>query len=179
MNNVNGKGVLFTAENKTVYTGSFKDDKPHGLGKVQYADGSCYIGAFQQGAMTGMCKFIFSDGGFYEGGVVDGVASGQGKYTYQDPSKVYEGEFLNNKKHGHGVLKMKKYHFTGAFKDGKIHGAGEMTWTSGIRLVGNFHYNQPHGDMTQYDKDGKPLKVTYKMGKLQRDQLSPKNNTTA
>ena len=110
---MNGKGVLYTAANKTKYSGSFKDDKPHGTGKVEYPDGTCYIGEFVEGSMTGRCKYIFADGGFYEGQVLDGVATGKGKYTYQDSSKVYEGEFLKNKKHGQGELRMKAYHYIG------------------------------------------------------------------
>jgi len=138
MNNVNGKGIIYTAGSKTVYSGGFKDDKPHGVGKVEYPDGTCYVGDFVDGMMTGKCKYIFADGGFYQGDIKDGVATGKGKYTYQDPSKVYEGDFLNNKKHGQGELKMKKYNYIGQFKEGKIHGLGEMKWESGLKLVGNF-----------------------------------------
>ena len=48
-----------------------------------------------------------------------------------DDGNAYEGEWLNGKKHGHGIYTWTEGHrYEGDWRDGKRHGQGIGTWAS-------------------------------------------------
>lgn len=76
-----GEGTLSMLKKKSTYTGSFKEGKFHGQGRIDLQDGSYYESIFVKGHRRN------KDGVLTE---VDG--------------KKYSGSFLKDKKHGTGVL---------------------------------------------------------------------------
>ena len=68
---------------------------------------------------------------------------------------MYIGEFKNGKKHGQGTYTFtsgEKY--VGEFKDGTWEGQGTFTFSDGRKGVGEFRNDRPW-NIIDYDKDGK------------------------
>jgi hypothetical protein len=70
------------------YTGSLKNELPHGYGVAEFSDSDSF--AREK----------------YEGSFIDGYRDGKGKLTYkkQKKGRVYDGDFVKNKFEGHGLL---------------------------------------------------------------------------
>tara|TARA_B100001093_G_scaffold370448_1_gene355423 strand:+ start:239 stop:1579 length:1341 start_codon:yes stop_codon:yes gene_type:complete len=80
----------------------------------------------------------------FEGSILDGKFSGNG--ILKKNNGIYDGEFLNNKKHGKG----KMIYENGEIYDGEwfgdiINGLGKMTFKSSDVYTGNFVNNKIHG----------------------------------
>jgi hypothetical protein len=106
-------------------------------------------------------RILMPDGAVYEGELKDGIANGYGKYFYPKPDGfeglwmkpsedrlVYEGNFLNGKKHGFGKLSNKDYNYEGNWEFNEKSGFGKFTEKSGgctEEYVGNFSSNKKHG----------------------------------
>jgi hypothetical protein len=89
-----GKGV-FTWSNGKRYVGEFLQDKMHGNGESTSPDGTSYEG-------IAVCIFL--------GQYVDSRMEGKGVYTCAD-GLTYVGDFLQNKRHGYGMLTWPKGNF--------------------------------------------------------------------
>jgi len=79
---------------------------------------------------------------------------------------VYVGEKKDGKNHGQGTLTFssgKKY--VGEFKDGKIHGQGTWTFPDGKKYVGEFKDGRYHGQGTETFPDGSKFVGGWKDGK--------------
>ena len=86
--------------------------------------------------------------GRYQGGIdpATKLRSGTGTYTYTNPFLQYQGEWLNGKKHGHGVLIMRDgSSFVGQFKDGEINGKGKKVTEDGTTYDGEWLQGEKHG----------------------------------
>ena len=88
--------------NGDIYKGDTDDDKkPHGNGKMTYADGSNYQGAWVHGMRQGLGKVLFPDGSFYKGDFNANMFHGQGVMFWADGA-YYSGEWVENQQHGQG-----------------------------------------------------------------------------
>lgn len=118
------------------------------------------------------------DPGTYEGQKsLDGLRNGVGKYVYPnayykkerneeggaegeypDAYFTYEGQWVNNQKHGQGrfVLGDGSW-YEGSFQNGQIQGEGAKTWPSGAVYTGQFQAGEQHGQ-------GKHVGAKYKDG---------------
>ena len=67
---------------------------------------------------------LFKDGSCYDGKIKNLMANGTGKFTREKDSYSYEGEWLNNKPHGRGTLKIGKFFYEGNFCNGFYEGKG-------------------------------------------------------
>ncbi|KAL4465492.1 hypothetical protein ABPG72_009430 [Tetrahymena utriculariae] len=71
---------------------------------------------------------------------------GKGVYTFQNSFFQYQGEWVDGKKHGQGILRMKDGTFyEGQFIEGEIEGYGKMIYANGNSYVGNFHLGEREG----------------------------------
>jgi hypothetical protein len=60
-------------------------------------------------------------------------------YENGKPSEHYEGEMLDGRYNGHGVMTWANGdHYDGGFKDGSKHGHGVYTWASGFHYEGDW-----------------------------------------
>jgi len=78
----------------------------------------------------------------------------------------YEGEFQNDRPHGHGVgtfTNGDKY--VGEFRDGKYHGQGTFTYANGEEYVGEFKDDKIHGQGTYTWANGNKYVGEYRDGK--------------
>jgi len=62
----------------------------------------------------------------YEGEWLNDKRHGHGKITW-DNERRHEGEFVNGMADGYGEYISKNFHYKGQFKEGRYHGKGE-TW---------------------------------------------------
>jgi len=120
-----------------VYTGIFKDGKPHGKGKMTYEDGDYYEGDFVEGHQTGKGIMVkTSIKCIYKGDFVNGLLNGNGIKKY-DNGDIYEGEFYDNYEHGKGIYKTEYGVFEGEFIHGK-RSKGKYTHVDGTVEEGNW-----------------------------------------
>jgi hypothetical protein len=83
-------------------------------------DGSKYRGQFIKDAniKDGIGQMIYPDGSIFEGAFADDDTV-KGRYVFNN-GYVYEGEMLNHKMHGKGVLRFKgRKIYSGQFQKGK------------------------------------------------------------
>jgi hypothetical protein len=75
---LNGEGRYKTANER--YGGMFKDDLEHGIGRIEYANGSYYQGAWKEGKPHGLgLSYIADKNMTYEGEFENGERCGRGK----------------------------------------------------------------------------------------------------
>ena len=111
--------------NGSVYIGDFKDNCFHGKGILGYDDEQVYEGDFFEGLRHGKGTMVFGNGDTYEGGWFEGRRTGtpqedgtaaatEGIYVAHDGKEVYQGGFLDNKRHGPGSLWLASHGASGA-----------------------------------------------------------------
>lgn len=101
-----------------------------------------------QGTVGGADATFKDQKGRYRGDInpVSKLRNGTGTYTYTNPFFQYQGEWVNGKKHGQGVLIMKDgSKFVGEFKDGEICGQGTKTYECGMCYTGGWLNGERHG----------------------------------
>ena len=73
-----------------------------------YDDQTVYEGEFLNGLRHGQGAIVFENGDIYEGGWFEGQRTGpdgdatEGIYVAHDGKEIYQGGFLDNKRHGNG-----------------------------------------------------------------------------
>lgn len=95
------------------WSGPIVDGKAEGKGillaTLKAIDNKEYKGQIQAemvgGKLDGKVSLKLSDGDTFEGTCVKGVAEGKGIYRFADRSRIYEGEYKNNRPDGYGVYK--------------------------------------------------------------------------
>lgn len=95
-------------------------------------------------------------GARYQGeiSIKTGQREGKGTYYYTNPYFIYEGEWLNGKKHGQGRLSFGSDGFyEGSFAEGEISGKGRQE-LNGWSYEGEFLQGQKHGEGTLIRADG-------------------------
>lgn len=91
-------------------------------------------------------KILFLESGHkYVGAVYDGKPSGHG--ILEDDESSYVGVFLNGKKHGSGTETFSSgRQYKGEYSRGCFHGQGQLVLESGSIYDGNFHTGAYHGN---------------------------------
>lgn len=136
------------------FTGSCRNGKPNGAGRIDFDDGDTVEGDWKNGLLNGHAVYSFSGGNRYEGDFVDDKFNGQGTYFLAGGNR-YEGAFRDDKFNGQGT-----YFFTsgnryeGTFVDDYFKGEGIYYYADGSRFVGEFIEDQRHGQGTYFYVDG-------------------------
>ncbi|AJF97416.1 Morn repeat protein [Pandoravirus inopinatum] len=105
-----GHGIIVCA-NRTIYQGTWRNDKQHGHGIMSH-----------------------SDGDRYEGDWAGGMRDGHGTYTWTS-GQVYEGHYSQDRRHGPGIIKHANGDvYDGTYHDGRRRGRGTMSFVDGSRL---------------------------------------------
>lgn len=93
------------------------------------------------------------NGFVYTGTVYDDQPSGRGRLVSNN--LVYDGEFIDGKKHGHGVETRSDGHkYTGQWSHDLYHGYGQLQKVNGSVYKGFFHTGTYHGYGTLKKQDG-------------------------
>jgi hypothetical protein len=150
------------------YSGKYSKGVKSG-GKFTIAGISTYEGEFDEaGEMTGKGRRTWTDGRTYEGDFVKGEQTGYGRWEMNTTDwlsgekryESYEGDFIDNVRHGKGVYSDGKVVLTGEFKNHKFNGPATVTGKgadgSSFTMTGGFHDNKilGQGEVTYATESG-------------------------
>uniref|UniRef100_A0A7S1FA96 MORN repeat-containing protein 5 n=1 Tax=Noctiluca scintillans TaxID=2966 RepID=A0A7S1FA96_NOCSC len=95
-----------------------------------------------------------------------GSKHGFGTYLSSTNVVVYEGQFCYDKMDGTGTYRFSDGRVcTGQWRDGQMHGAGEMVWPNSSKYVGGFERNVRSGHGTFTWPDGRVFTGLWRNGK--------------
>ena len=103
----NGKGI-YRYRNGDVYEGQFVDDKKNGKGIFKWVSGASYEGDWKNDYQEGDGIYTHKSGDIYIGQNKNDLRHGLGTYTWFSSGNKYFGYWLNNSRHGKGILFDKK-----------------------------------------------------------------------
>jgi len=180
---------------KDKYTGSKKNNKPHGIGICKYENGDIYEGEWKNGKHNGFGIFVGSDGCRYMGQFKNGKKHGYGTIYCSNDSipdaTVISGQWENREAEGIAVVfceknksyagQVSKTHLTGiginiseegisAGQNGVEHGNSFMLLfrndgTTGLSIKMN---GKHHGDQINFNPDGSRLVTRFNNGIRER-----------
>ena len=158
------------------YTGGVKDDQPYKFGILRDKRGKEYRSQFKNGDMEGICRINYPDGKIFFGQFKKGKKNGLGKVSYA--TKIYLGEFFENKRTGYGELielevadclssereiaghhhkksTSARYVKKGTFKNGRLDGFGVLeAKLKKYTYEGFFKDDRADGDGTEITSEG-------------------------
>ena len=191
INSLTGRGVLYLRNGKK-YEGNFINGELNGWCRYINSKGVCYEGLFINGILNGKGEIIKIDENLrkniykgdiknfkkegkgkektndfsYEGEFVNDMKHGNGKIFYYNNGDYYEGQFYNGLITGKGFYKWKNQHtYFGDFVCGKMHGKGLYKWTDGNQYEGEYINNIKEGQGEFKWNDGKIYKGRFENGK--------------
>ena len=90
------------------YKGALNDqDKPHGIGRFEFFNGSVYIGQFNNGKLEGLgCLENKADNYCYKGEWRNWQKEGKGLEKSFDTGESYDGKWKAGKRNGYGNLRL-------------------------------------------------------------------------
>lgn len=131
--------------------------------------------------MAGKCKISYKNGHTFEGSINENKKKhGQGKYSWMSEEdteglgtdgtpRYYEGEYVDGVRYGKGVhvftrapageedetpAAKRQTRYVGDWKDGNMHGIGQITYPSGDVYYGTWRNNLKHGRGSYSYKNG-------------------------
>lgn len=133
------------------WRGDCKDNIAEGAGELKwtYVDNGeiateQFSGQLRRGKLHGHGKHTSANGEVYQGEFRDDLRNGHGLQVFGDLS--YEGEFRNGDWNGRGVLQLDNgSRYEGEFRDGEFWGHGVYVWANGRRYEGEWRNDQPNG----------------------------------
>jgi len=91
----------------------------------------------------------------YQGDVENGKPNGLGIIFFPVDGSKYVGGWKDGKKHGQGTSTFSSGNkYVGEWKNGEYHGQGSFTFTNGVKIVGEWK-NSKFWNGRYYDKNGK------------------------
>ena len=168
---------LFDVDNRTTdtYEGETDEEgKPHGQGKMLYANGAVYEGKWSHGDWKGYGSYLFPNGTLYKGGWKSkNVRHGKGE-LYLSNGLVYIGSFKNGDTNGPGTLYYQNGNtkVTGVKVDTKWSGRYKEYFADGsIQFDGHALDNLWHGKGKEFDKQGTLIRQgVWEKGEFVREQ---------
>jgi len=158
-----GKGTMHYHGVK--YTGQWQDGVMHGKGNLTFEDGGVYDGDWQYGKKHGIGTLRYSNGSVFKGHWEEGQMEGWGVLTAADGETLYNGQWHQGKKHGRGINYFASYRYEGDFIDNKMHGSGILYSLNGERFEGTFVDNDMHIGI-MYFPDGSRIDGEWKNGNI-------------
>ena len=130
-----GKGNLFSKDNKFNYDGDFKNDKYEGFGAL-FDHGEKYTGEFKNGKFHGQGTLYEVNGDIVEGEFFEGKLK-KGKIIYKN-GDTFKGKLLNGEKH-FGIYEYKEGgKYEGYFENEIFNGEGILIDKNGNESKGIF-----------------------------------------
>ena len=157
--------VRFDGNEMLLFEGEMRAGKPYGWVAVENQE--CQI-FYPSTPSKGMPTFTWS------GACADGKTSGRGRLVARSPDgkeSVFEGKMRDGKRHGHGVsTNSSGARYEGEYRDGKAHGHGVETNSSGARYEGEFREGMRHGDGVETNSSGARYEGEYRDGDVYNGQ---------
>ena len=98
---IDGSGDLYKGEFVVVTRFNGRFTIRHGLGTIQYANGSVYEGMWNKGLREGYGRLIHPTGDMYEGDWSGDKANGRGIFSNVE-GYTYQGDWVDDCQHGIG-----------------------------------------------------------------------------
>lgn len=159
-----GFGVLYT-QNGEKYEGNFYLGGLLGLGRYINEEGTCFEGIFKNNKLVSKAKVINwnekkNQKIYYFGEVSNFIKHGKGQEITKEYR--YSGDFVDNEKHGNGIIEFVENEelYEGEFNQNEITGKGLYIWSNKNTYKGDFvkgikqgkgKYKWPDG--TEYEGD--------------------------
>ena len=143
---VNGEGTMKLYENDTlieVSICSYSNGYKEGL---SYDSFHSYVfsGYYKNGRKNGKGKIVYKDGAIYDGDWLNDNRHGRGKYVFQ--KYVYEGDWLNDKANGKGKIVSKDGNiYEGDWLNNNRHGKGKYVFKDGNIYEGDWLNDKANG----------------------------------
>jgi len=156
----------------------------------RYLDGTYYKGEMSQNKRHGKGKFFYTNGGIFVGQWYQGTINGYGTLYYPNSEIAYQGNWMNEKFNGEGILnndtpEMEPYfemedfetlgdswlRYQGSFERDKKNGHGILYLANGDKFEGNFQNDYLEGEGKYTLADGIVIKGVWK-----EDQLIKKDS---
>ena len=159
--------------NKSQEKEEVKNPEATGFFTLSYKNGDKFSGQMKKGEIGTFGIYEGSNGLTFEGDFGNKKDDLQdkrykGKLIYDNGNYIYEGEFLNGKFDGKGILKNKKGDiYEGSFKSGVKEGQGIFHFAEGDTYVGDFSHNNFDGEGKLVIKDISEYKGKFKNGKYE------------
>lgn len=149
---------------KGVYCGQLNGDKlPEGQG-IYISSSSLYEGTFRSGKKEGFGRMINNQREIYNGDWVNDKKCGFG-VLFKDDS-VYVGEWRHDKFNGQGKIQASSFSYDGAWKKGLQHGQGTMEYPDKTVFIGNFVNGVVSGEGLLKYANKKCIKGLWEGGKV-------------
>jgi len=130
------------------YTGDFKENARHGVGKYVLPGGSIYDGEWRENVPSGRGTFHWVDGSMYVGQWKNGKRHGSGTLRCSDGFS-YDGMWNQNAMEGRGTaIYPKGQRYEGMWSGGKREGRGTIRFTNGAIYEGRFRGDCMEGQGT-------------------------------
>lgn len=121
---INKDFPLPSSQSELIYIGKYVDGLKNGKGKLILPNIFEYEGNFQKDKFNGYGIYKCKKYNYY-GNFIDGKKNGKGKYEDLEQNRIYEGYFLNDKKHGYGEEEYSDgSYYKGDFKNDLKNGKG-------------------------------------------------------
>ena len=154
-----GKGIVkgYNRYNEFLYEGEYLNGKKNGYGKEYNPLGQLkFEGEFVKGnRWTGKLYNNYTNNNTYE--IKNGNGFVRDEYYYKTGLSIiiYEGQYLNGKKHGKCLEYNKNYYLTfyGEYKNGKKHGKGKEFNNYSIKFDGEY-FDGKRWNGKGYDREG-------------------------
>jgi hypothetical protein len=141
-NVMHGFGKKTKGNSKWCYEGDWINDKRHGNGTFTFACGTeVYVGEFVTNSMKGEGILTTANKDTFTGTFRLGRCNGKAVWRNASGMVLYDGFFLNHRKHGHGVEYALDGTYTGNFKCGLRSGIGILKCVNGDVYEGMFEKN--------------------------------------
>jgi hypothetical protein len=143
--------------------------------EIKFPDGTIYMGELLNGRFRhGKGILLWENGDRFEGYFDHNKRVGKGKEIFINQNdgtieESYEGEFLNDARHGIGEHHCVNGVYKGEFKNGFPNGKGKFNWSDGRTYKGNVINNEP-------DYKDKNAVWTWPHGKTYHGALSDQYN---
>ena len=125
------------------YVGYAKNDKPDGLGKMDYFYGASYKGMWSDGKWSGEGIYVYRSDSVFATWAEGKV---NGDVIYKTNDLFFEGTFIDNIPTGVGILATSDgTYYSGTWIDGKMCGDGDIFFANGDKYSGEWENNQFNG----------------------------------
>jgi len=123
------------------------------------------IAGCQGDCINGKGRYLYNDGQVYDGSWLNGKKHGQGHFTYKDQSS-YKGSWQNGLRQGQGTYTWPNGQtYKGQFVADKMNGQGIVQYANGSRYEGEIVEGVPHGQGTMYYASGQKYQGQWKNNK--------------
>lgn len=132
-------------ENGTTYQGSFKYGHKHGFGRLISPTNYSYHGDWISGHQTGSATVSYKNGDTYTGYVQNGLRHGRGELDQQSTQRQFSGVWNNETLQGEVRIVCADWVFEGQFPTPDGITTGTLSYSNGVQYSGGMKNFKRHG----------------------------------